>query len=146
VVRLCSEADLTRLGLAFCPELRRPAQALARGLSAWIEVIPVACTVCQPLLSGNHAAPIDIRRQPPGDPFRQARALNAAQTELNVAFGLCTGAECVLSRAGQAPFTALFVRDVPFAGDPFRAYASSGELRKWLARELSRAAEPQGVK
>ncbi len=144
VVSFCAEAGLTRLGLAFCAELRRPARVLARSLSAWIEVMPVGCTLCPLHITGGHG-PLggNLLRGPTGDPFRQVHALNAAATDLNVAFGLCVGAECILSRVGGAPLTALFVQDVPHAGDPFRSYASAGELRRRLASELPGVPERQ---
>ncbi len=138
LIRFCAGMGFRRVGLAFCADLRQPALALARGLRGWIRIVPAACTV-RPLVAGpggREALTGGRQREPFGDPLSQARLLNAARTNLNVAFGLCVGAECLLSRASKAPITALFVQDVAAGNDPTKAHFSADELRRWLRAEL----------
>ncbi len=139
LVQFCAGMGFRKVGLAFCADLRHPALILAHGLRGWVDIVQADCTVCPPVSrAGGHEAALTgrRRREPSGDPLSQARLLGEAQTSLNVAFGLCVGAECLLSRASRVPMTALFVQDVALADDPTNAYSSVSALRRRLRGEL----------
>ena len=66
----------------------------------------------------------------PCNPLGQAAALNAAKTDLNIASGLCVGADCVFNQASHAPVTTLFVKDKSLANNPIGALYSERYLRE----------------
>jgi uncharacterized metal-binding protein len=122
VVYFCLEMGYRRVGLAFCKDLLEPARILAEVLRRFFDVVPVWCKV------GGVAE--DDPDTAPCNPLGQAAALNAAHTDVNVAVGLCVGADCLFNRASRAPVTHLFVKDKSLANNPIGALYSDRYLRE----------------
>jgi len=135
LVYFCIEMNLHRIGIAFCEDLREPAEILSGVLARSFETVPVSCkiggAVEARLREGTRS-----RGTAPGvtpiscNPVAQAAVLNHAQTELNVAVGLCMGADCVFARESSAPVTTLFVKDRSLANNPIGAVYSEYYLRE----------------
>jgi len=135
------EMNYRRLGLAYCIDLAEPTRILVQVLRRFFDVVPVCCKI------GGMDAP-EPRLVAPGDdaavsppiacnPLGQARALNAAGTDLNVAVGLCVGVDCVFVQNSEAPVTTLFVKDKSLANNPIGALYSD-----YYLKEAVRAAVP----
>jgi uncharacterized metal-binding protein/predicted Fe-Mo cluster-binding NifX family protein len=122
VVYFCLEMGYRRIGLAFCKDLLEPARILAEVLRRFFDVVPVWCKVGGVAEDDPDAAPCN--------PLGQAAALNAAHTDVNVAIGLCIGADCLFNRASKAPVTHLFVKDKSLANNPIGALYSDRYLRE----------------
>jgi len=122
VVYFCLEMRYRRVGLAFCHDLLEPSRILAGVLRRFFEVVPVWCKVGGVASGGIEGAPCN--------PLGQAHVLNQARTDINVAVGLCIGADCLFSRQSQAPVTHLFVKDRSLANNPIGALYSDHYLRE----------------
>jgi uncharacterized metal-binding protein len=134
LVYYCIEMKLRRIGIAFCEDLREPAAILAGVLNRSFATVPVSCKVGGGVGEGSPAiTPISC------NPVAQAALLNRADTELNVAVGLCMGADCVFAKESDAPVTTLFVKDRSLANNPIGAVYSEYYLRE----SVSTARNPQ---
>jgi uncharacterized metal-binding protein/predicted Fe-Mo cluster-binding NifX family protein len=122
LVYFCLEMGYRRVGLAFCKDLLDPSRILAGVLRRFFEVVPVWCKVGGVAEDDADAAACN--------PLGQAAALNAAHTDLNVAVGLCIGADCLFNRGSDAPVTHLFVKDRSLANNPIGALYSDHYLRE----------------
>jgi uncharacterized metal-binding protein len=122
VVYFALEMRFERIGIAFCVELMEPCRVLAQVLSRFFEVVPICCKVGGASADESHGLPCN--------PLKQAALLNAAGTDLNVAAGLCVGADCVFNQASSAPVTTLFVKDKSLAHNPIGAVYSEYYLRE----------------
>jgi uncharacterized metal-binding protein len=122
LVYFCLEMRFRRVGLAFCKDLLEPSRILAGVLRRFFDVVPVWCRIGGTTEDDDEAAPCN--------PLGQAAALAAAHTEINVAVGLCIGADCVFDRASEAPVTHLFVKDRSLAHNPIGALYSEYYLRE----------------
>jgi uncharacterized metal-binding protein len=127
LVYFCLEMELRQIGIAFCEELREPAEILDGVLRRSFETVPVGCRV-----GGSIEGESDESIVPPVccSPLSQARVLNRAGTELNVIVGLCMGADCLFTQASEAPVTTLFVKDRSLANNPIGAAYSEYHLRE----------------
>jgi uncharacterized metal-binding protein len=130
LVYFCLEMRFERIGIAFCEELREPAEILDGVLRRSLQTVPVCC------LAGGSAGDLP---EPPRDaivppvtcsPLAQAGLLNHARTDLNVIVGLCMGADCLFTQASEAPVTTLFVKDRQLANNPIGAAYSEYYLRE----------------
>jgi uncharacterized metal-binding protein len=138
LVYFCLDMGYERIGVPFCIDLHEPAGILSGVLGRFFHVVPVCCKVggrsLRQLTGGT-----DDRDSRSSDsviacnPLAQAEVLNRAGTELNVIVGLCIGADCVLTRASQAPVTTLFVKDKSLANNPIGAVYSEYYLRESAA-------------
>jgi uncharacterized metal-binding protein len=125
LVYFCLEMQFKRVGIAFCEELREPAEILCSVLDRSFETVPVGCKVGGPPLTGDpFLPPITC------NPIAQAEALNRIGTDLNVIVGLCMGADCVFTMESSAPVTTLFVKDRSLANNPIGAVYSEYHLRE----------------
>jgi uncharacterized metal-binding protein len=59
-----------------------------------------------------------------------ASVLNQAETELNIAMGLCIGCDFVFAANSHAPVTTLFVKDRLLANNPIAAIYSKYEIER----------------
>ena len=125
---LCVEMQYRHIGLAFCADLFAESETVTRVLRRFVRVTPVCCRV---------VAPTDAPAEPGSDfrcnPFAMARALNQAETELNVAIGLSIGCDVIFARLSHAPVTTLFVKDKLLANNPVSACHSRYVLERILA-------------
>jgi uncharacterized metal-binding protein len=122
VVYFCLEMRYRRIGLAFCQDLLDASRILASVLRRFFEVVPVWCKVGGVASGGAEGAPCN--------PLGQAHVLNQAGTDINVAVGLCIGADCLFNRNSHAPVTHLFVKDRSLANNPIGALYSDHYLRE----------------
>jgi uncharacterized metal-binding protein len=145
LVYFCLEMDYRRIGVAFCVDLREAAGILAGVLGRFFEVTAVCCKiggiprkrgtadpVAGPMAGAVHALACN--------PLGQADALNRNETDLNVAVGLCVGADFLFAEASRAPVTTLFVKDKSLANNPIGAVHSEYHLRESLNFMPERAA------
>jgi len=137
------EMNYRRLGIAFCVELLEPTEILVGVLKRFFDVRAVGCKVGGHRLDG----PPDMSGSQGAGPFGgiacnplgQARALNRLGRDLNVAVGLCVGADAVFARASEAPVTTLIVKDRSLAHNPIGALYS-----EYYIGEASRAGFGKG--
>ncbi|MEJ2421101.1 MAG: DUF1847 domain-containing protein [Acidobacteriota bacterium] len=138
--RLCRLAELVyffiemqykTVGLAYCVDLEEPAGILAGILRRFFEVVPVCCKIGGSLLEPSVAA--DGERLVACNPMGQAWLLNRAGSDINVAVGLCVGADMIFSGLSEAPVTTLFVKDKSLANNPIGALYSEYYLRESLS-------------
>ncbi|MGQ9552622.1 MAG: DUF1847 domain-containing protein [Anaerolineae bacterium] len=105
-----------RLGVAFCIGLAREAQTLQQILEYnGFQVSSVCCKTGS--IPKEEIGLADVEKIQPGqfealcNPIGQAKLLNQAGTELNVAVGLCVGHDSLLFRHSRAPVTVLVAKD-----------------------------------
>ncbi|MBD3258171.1 DUF1847 domain-containing protein, partial [candidate division GN15 bacterium] len=138
LVYFCLEMRYQRLGVAYCEELREPADILVRVLRRFFEVFPVSCkiggdVVNDPIETSHSGRPTKTRegrRSVACNPLGQAQMLNSLGTDLNVLVGTCMGADCIFSQASEAPVSTLFVKDRSLANNPIGAVYSDYYLRE----------------
>lgn len=115
-----------RLGLAFCIGLLREAEVLDRILTA--NGFTVDSVLCK---NGGLEKEIigiaDDEKVEPGtfepmcNPIGQARALEAAGTQLNIVLGLCVGHDSLFFKHSHAPVTVLAAKDRVLGHNPLAA-------------------------
>jgi len=131
LIYFCHEMHFSRIGLAFCEELREPAEILAGVLDRSFETVSVSCRVGGPGVadSGGHGGALGL---PPVkcNPVAQAAVLNRAGCDINVLLGLCLGSDCIFAQHSLAPVTTLFVKDRSLANNPISAVYSEYYLRE----------------
>jgi len=117
---------IRKLGLAFCVGLREEARLLSRVFAAnGFELESVACKTGS--IPKEALGIADQQKVRPGsfeamcNPIAQARVLNAAQTGLNVVFGLCVGHDSLFIKHSEAPVTCLVAKDRVLAHNPIGA-------------------------
>jgi uncharacterized metal-binding protein len=125
VVYFCIEMQYHRIGIAFCEDLREPAEILCGVLERSFETVPVCCKVGGPPTADDSVLPPVTC-----NPVAQAEALNRAGTDINVIVGLCMGADCIFAQRSVAPVTTLFVKDRSLANNPIGAVYSEYYLRE----------------
>jgi uncharacterized metal-binding protein/predicted Fe-Mo cluster-binding NifX family protein len=134
LVYFALEMGYTKLGVAFCVDLLKPASVLTGVLRRFFEVVPVCCKVGglaagEPTVMGPRQSRSGPRHQEAAcDPLGLAAVLNAAHTDFNVLVGLCVGVDGIFSRASVAPVTTLFVKDKSLANNPIGAVYSHYHL------------------
>lgn len=137
IVELCHTMGYRKLGLAFCSGLQAEARIAADIFRKnGLEVISVMCKV-------GHTAKSDvgIQKQVRGsgvretmcNPILQAKLLNEAHTDLNVAFGLCVGHDSLFYRYSDALVTTLVAKDRALAHNPIGAlHCADGYMKPRL--------------
>jgi uncharacterized metal-binding protein len=125
-----------RLGIASCVGLIREARMLQEILEAnGFEVASVCCKVGS--IPKEEIGLADEEKVRPGqfealcNPIGQAKLLNEAGTELNIAVGLCVGHDSLFFRHAQAPVTVLVAKDRVTGHNPAAAlYTSHSYYRR----------------
>jgi uncharacterized metal-binding protein len=125
-----------RLGIASCVGLIREARMLQEILEAnGFEVISVCCKVGS--IPKEEIGLADEEKVRPGqfealcNPIGQAKLLNEAGAELNIAVGLCVGHDSLFFRHAQAPVTVLVAKDRVTGHNPAAAlYTSHSYYRR----------------
>jgi uncharacterized metal-binding protein len=124
-----------RIGVAFCVDLFEATDILVRVLRRFFEVYPICCKVGGQVAADpwvaliNPAATTDFR-EINCNPQGQAEILNRLDTDLNIAVGLCMGADCLFAKASKAPVSTLFVKDRSLANNPIGALYSDYYLKE----------------
>jgi uncharacterized metal-binding protein/predicted Fe-Mo cluster-binding NifX family protein len=147
LIYFCLEMRYKKLGIAYCIDLQEPAEILVHVLRRFFEVYPVCCKIggidvsdpfnSQAADSGQSLNKKRIACNPQG----QAQVLNSLETDLNVIVGICMGADCIFTRASEAPVTTLFVKDRSLANNPIGALYS-----EYYLDEAKKALGPGGPK
>jgi uncharacterized metal-binding protein/predicted Fe-Mo cluster-binding NifX family protein len=127
LIYFCVEMHYRHVGLAFCADLLNETETVARLLTRFVRVTAVSCRLGGPWEEQEYET-VSC------NPFAMARALNDAQTDLNVIIGLSIGCDMVFARLSQAPVTTLFVKDKLLANNPVSAVHSRYVLERILAR------------
>jgi uncharacterized metal-binding protein len=137
LVYFCLEMRFRRIGVAFCEDLREPAEILRGVLERFFETVSVCCRVggASEGSGGPSAFPATTCH-----PVSQAAVLNRARTDLNVIVGLSMGADCVFTLESDAPVTTLFVKDRSLANNPIGAVYSERYLRESVTTVHPRSA------
>ena len=133
LIYFCLEMHYQRIGVAFCEDLREPAEILVRVLRRFFDVFPVSCKIggkSDPATTTTEAFPNDKRRFVVCNPRGQAEVLNSLDTDLNVIVGICMGADCVFTQASESPVSTLFVKDRSLANNPIGAVYSDYYLKE----------------
>ena len=131
LVYFAIEMHYRRVGLAFCADLFVEAETVSRVLGRFVDVLAVCCK-----LGGEIRDGVDAENGPGAatcNPFSMARALNEAETDLNVILGLSMGADVVFTQLSLAPVTTLFVKDRLLANNPIAAVHSRYVLDRVLS-------------
>lgn len=121
-----------KLGLAFCAGLRKEAKVVAGLLRRHgFEVVSVICKAGG--IPKEEVGMHDDQKVRPGNweaicnPVAQAKLLNKAGTELNIALGLCVGHDSFFCKYSDAMVTTLVAKDRALAHNPCGAiYIAEG--------------------
>ena len=117
IVAFAKAAGYRRVGIAHCVAVTREAEALERMLAEHCAVTRVDCKVHGldkgDLIAGASGGTCN--------PAGQAKVLADADTELNVAMGLCLGHDMLFARHSAAPVTTLVVKDRVHGHNPIAA-------------------------
>ena len=136
LVYFCLEMRYERIGIAYCQDLQEPAEILTRVLKRFFKVYPVCCKIGgKDINDPFDSQAVDTsnsvhKKQIACNPLGQAKALNKLRTDLNVIVGICMGADCVFTKASEAPVTTLFVKDRSLANNPIGALYSDYYLEE----------------
>jgi uncharacterized metal-binding protein len=118
IIRFARAAGMTRLGIAHCVAVKNAAMQLEeRLLREGFETTRVSCKVCR--LPAD--ALVENTRGISCNPIGQARVLAEAQTQLNIAMGLCLGHDLLFDQYSGAPVTTLIVKDLANRHNPLAA-------------------------
>ncbi|WP_342780370.1 DUF1847 domain-containing protein [Desulfoglaeba alkanexedens] len=130
ILEFSRKRRFTKLGLAFCSGLVKEAAEVAK-------ILKEAGFIVESIICKTGSVPkeeIGIREdekirpgqfEPTCNPVAQAKILNAAGTELNIALGLCVGHDSVFFKHSNAPVTVLAAKDRVLAHNPLGViYAS----------------------
>ena len=110
-------AGFTRIGIAHCVGVAREAEALERMLQAEFQVTRVDCKV----FGIDKGALLEGAKGTMCNPVGQAKVLADADTELNIAMGLCLGHDILFAKHSKAPVTTLVVKDRVHGHNPVAA-------------------------
>jgi uncharacterized metal-binding protein len=142
IAQFAGKMGYTKLGVAFCGGLRKEAAILDAILKKrGFDVASVCCSV-----GGVPKETIGIGQdQKIGgsgvwetmcNPIAQAKILNDAGTQLNIAVGLCVGHDALFFKYADAPTTVLIAKDRVFGHNPVAAlYQSESYYRKLMREE-----------
>jgi len=142
VAQFAKKMGYRRLGIAFCVGLRDEARMLDEILvRRGFEVVSVCCKT-----GGVPKESIGLTEEQkikgPGvwesmcNPIAQAMLLNEAETEFNVAVGLCVGHDSLFFKYAEAPTTVLVAKDRVFGHNPAAGlYLSKSYYRKLRRRD-----------
>ena len=117
IVAFVKAAGYRRVGIAHCVAVTQEAEALEQMLAGHCAVTRVGCKVFEI----PNAAFVEGQGGTACNPVGQAKVLNDADTELNVAMGLCLGHDMLFARHSRAPVTTLVVKDRVHGHNPIAA-------------------------
>lgn len=131
IVRFCELLGMEHLGVAFCIGLSEEAARLDELLGSRFRISSVCCKLC-PTSKDDLGLPkiIEDRYESACNPMEQARLLNEAGTELNLALGLCLGHDILFARHSNAPVTTLIVKDRVLGHNPVVALYCSYHMKR----------------
>lgn len=142
VVQFARKMSYHRLGVAFCAGLRQEARMLDEILTRrGFEVVSVCCKTGGVPKEIIGLTPDQKIRGPEEwesmcNPIGQATLLNEADTEFNVAVGLCVGHDSLFFKYSNAPTTVLIAKDRVFGHNPVAAlYQSKAYYHKLRRKE-----------
>jgi uncharacterized metal-binding protein len=125
-IEFANRMNYHRLGLAFCMGLRKEAQRIERLLcDKGFDVVSALCKVGR--IPKETLGLSDNQKIDPGkfesmcNPVAQAYLLNQAQTQFNIALGLCVGHDSLFLRYSEALCTVLAVKDRLLGHNPLAA-------------------------
>jgi len=130
IIMFAKQLNFTKLGLAFCLGFASEAKVVAEILSKDFSVESVCCKVM-----GMDKKNFDVenikkeRYEAICNPVGQAKVLEAAGTEFNIAMGLCVGHDAVFGMHSAVPVTTLAVKDRVLAHNPLGAIYSGYYLK-----------------
>lgn len=134
----CRRMDYRRIGLAFCGALHSEAAIVSRILKAnGFQVVSVMCKVggvdksCLGL-SGEEKLRGDTF-EPMCNPISQAKILNEAKTQFNIALGLCVGHDSLFLKYSKAMCTVLAVKDRLMGHNPLAAIYTNHSYYAYLS-------------
>ena len=141
IAQFARKMGYTRLGIAFCGGLRKEAAVLDAILKKRaFDVVSVCCSV-----GGVPKETIGINQEQKiggagvwetmCNPIAQAKILNEAETQLNIAVGLCVGHDALFFKYADAPTTVLIAKDRVFGHNPVAALYQSESYYRKLMRE-----------
>ncbi len=130
----------TRLGLAYCDGLAREAALVVQILEAQgFNVVSVICkvgSIPKEEIGIQESEKIRIGHyEPMCNPILQARILNDAMTQFNIALGLCVGHDSLFFRYADAPTTVLAVKDRVSGHNPLAPIYTSTSYYARLMRQ-----------
>jgi len=136
ICEFAARMNYKRLGLVFCSGLRREAATVARILEEQgFVVVSVICNVGR--IDKTEIGIADNEKimigQPEAmcNPVMQAKVVNDAKTELNIALGLCVGHDAIFFKYAHAPTTVLATKDRVTQHNPLAPiYADRSYYRK----------------
>lgn len=137
IIHFSKQMKYKKLGIAFCTGLKKEAAILSRILRAHgFEVCSIICKNCA--ASKEDVLGIkDEEKVRPGqlenmcNPIGQAKYLNYAQTDFNIAVGLCVGHDSLFFKYANSPTTVLIAKDRALAHNPAGAlYCAEGYFNK----------------
>jgi uncharacterized metal-binding protein len=117
ILRFAETAGWKRVGIAYCVAVAKEADNLKQRLGQTLEVTGIDCKVCR--IPAEALVPGD--RGTSCNPIGQAALLAEADTELNIAMGLCLGHDLLFSKHSKAPVTTLVVKDRIHGHNPIAA-------------------------
>jgi len=119
IAPFAKQAGFRKIGIAHCVGLTAAAETLEAMLAKEFEVTRVGCKVfgidASELFAGGSGTSCN--------PLGQAKVLNDAGTQLNVAMGLCLGHDILFAKHSAAPVTTLVVKDRVHNHNPIAALA-----------------------
>jgi len=136
ICEFAARMNYKRLGLVFCSGLIREAATVARILEEQgFKVVSAICKVGR--IDKNEIGVTDDEKiqinksESMCNPVIQARLLNDAKTEFNIALGLCVGHDAIFFKYAQAPTTVLAAKDRVTLHNPLAPiYADRSYYRK----------------
>lgn len=131
LIEVCKGCGFHKLGLAFCVGFVEEAKIIDRILRYHgFETESIICKVgaldksVQGIENGGNAM---------CNPIAQAKLLNEAKTDFNIAFGLCVGHDSLFFKYSDAPVTVLIAKDKVLAHNPAGAlYMADGYYKDLL--------------
>ena len=131
--KFAQEMQFKKLGLAFCVGLAEEAAIISKMLEKLeFEVESTCCKMCG-LDKQDFAVP-NVRPdkfEALCNPLGQARILNKAKTQMNIALGLCVGHDMLFQKYSEASVTTLAVKDRVLAHNPLGVCYSSYWRKKF---------------
>jgi len=139
-IDFCKMSGYHKIGFAFCGALHKEAAVVAKILcSHGLELVSVMCKV-----GGFDKTALDLpeeeklhpgRFEPMCNPIAQAAVLNEANTEFNIAMGLCVGHDALFLANSRALCTVLAVKDRLLGHNPLAAVYTNHTYYQYLEGE-----------
>ena len=140
ICEFANRMGYSRLGLVYCVGLSSEAAAADRILEAQgFEVVSVWCkvgSIPKERIGLEEEEKIHIGRyETMCNPIAQAKIVNEAGTDFNIALGLCVGHDSLFFKYAEAPTTVLAAKDRVLAHNPLGALYTSGSYYARMMRK-----------